>query len=236
MKEIKEFIKLIKELSKTPKGRKILFFSGYAIFFVILILVLRFSEEKPYYSNLDYEKGSSYDINFKELDNFSYTYNINLDNVLTEVVGEKNLDKELFKLNGNSYYREGEMYFINNGNLWLKSDNPLKFAYFLELDNIDKIIEKSTFISKTEYESGKDSYNFEISSNTLISLISNLDTDYDDKPNTIVVNSDENGNISEIKFELDSYCINNKECNNSLDIELYYDSIDEIKEIKSPIK
>lgn len=235
MKEIKEFLKLIKELSKTSKGRKILFFCGYAIFFLILILVIRFSEEKPY-KDVKYEKGSSYSIDFKNFDNFSYMYKIRLDNVLTECNGKKNDIQELFEVNGNSYYREDDKYFINKSDLWLKSDNPLEFSYFLELNNINKIIDNATFISKTEYESGKVSYNFEISSNTLNYMISDINTDFDDKPNNIIVNIDENRNINEIKFDLDSYCVNSNQCTNSLDIELYYDSIDEIEEIKSPIK
>jgi len=232
VKSIKELISLIKELLKTSKGRKILFFSFYLFFLIVLILIVRFSDGTNHF-NEEYESGSSSNISVKEINNFSYNYKIMLDGVLHDYVGQRNDNKEKFTYNNSSYYSEDGNYFINNSNMWLKVDNPVKFNYFVDLGNVNKILEKATSISKTEYESGKVSYNYEISSNTLIALIDNIDTDFDDKPNTIIINVDEDNNTNEIKFNLGSYCINTKQCNKSLDIELYYDDFNKVDDIKS---
>lgn len=236
MKSIKEFFKLIKELLKTSRGRKILFFSFYGIFIITLIIIVRFSDGTNRYYDEEYDKSSSKNITIKEISNFSYDYKIILDDILYNYVGERYNNKEKFTFNNNSYYCEDTNCFVNNNNLWIKENVPFKFSYFLELANVNKILEKATFISKTEYESGKVSYNFEISSNTLNVIIDDIHTDFDDKPNTVVVNIDENGNVNEIKFGLNSYCINNKQCMKNLDIEMYYDNFSEIDDIKSPIK
>ena len=59
MKKIKGFIKYIKELTKTEKGRRILFFGGYFFFFLILVVISRIGGDGlP--SSSDYEKGNLY--------------------------------------------------------------------------------------------------------------------------------------------------------------------------------
>ena len=84
---------------------------------------------------------------------------------------------------------------------------------------------------KTDYQSGNTKYGFLISSNTINSLINNKETDIDEMPNKIIVNTNEEEYVSEINYDLDSYCINNKLCKKNLEINLSYDSFGEIDKI-----
>lgn len=238
MKRVKEFIKFIKELSKTEKGRRILFFGGYFFFFLILAVIFRIGGSSRIPTSSEYEKGNPYSFSLNHLidNNYSFEYKITLDGTLYNYVGKRYDSNQEFKYNNQNYFCNSSNCFINNNNLWVKSENPYRYSYFLDGVNIDKILKNATFVSKTDYESGKVSYSFLISSNTLNSMIKNINTDIDEEPNEIVVNSDESGKINEIKFDLNSYCINNKECNSNLEIELYYDSFGKIEEIKSPIQ
>ena len=215
MNKFKEFIKLINDLKKTSKGRAILFFGGYFIFFLVLIIVVRISGTNNISSSDDYEKGTPFQFKVNNIvnNNYAFNYKVNLDGVVYNYVGEN-----------------------NNSGLWVKCDSPYIYSYFFDILNIKNIFEKATYVSKTEYDSGKTSYNFLISSNTLNSMIDNMFTDIEEEPNEIVINTDEDNYVNEIKFKLDSYCINNNSCSKNLDIELYYDSYGQIEEFKSPLK
>ena len=238
MNKFKEFIKLINDLKKTSKGRAILFFGGYFIFFLVLIIVVRISGTNNISSSDDYEKGTPFQFKVNNIvnNNYAFNYKVNLDGVVYNYVGEKYNNTEQFTLNDKSYYCEGDKCFINNSGLWVKCDSPYIYSYFFDILNIKNIFEKATYVSKTEYDSGKTSYNFLISSNTLNSMIDNMFTDIEEEPNEIVINTDEDNYVNEIKFKLDSYCINNNSCSKNLDIELYYDSYGQIEEFKSPLK
>lgn len=236
MKQIKEFIDLIKELWKSPRGKGILFFGFYFIFFLVVIVLVRTGVRST--TGIDeYENGTMYNFTTKNLEskNFSYVYNINVDGILYVYSGKKTRDKELFSVNNIDYYRNGENYFVNNNNLWIKSDNPNLFSYFVELNNIKGILKDATYISKTSYDSGKETYNFKISTNNLNKMIDNVMTDLDDKGNSIVLVTDEDKSVDTIKLNLDDYCINKGLCRSTLEMELIYDEFMEIEDIKSPI-
>ena len=56
--KMKELFKNIKELSKTTKGKAILFFGFYFVFFIIIMIIARFGS-RNYTKPSDYEKGKS---------------------------------------------------------------------------------------------------------------------------------------------------------------------------------
>jgi hypothetical protein len=235
---MKEFIKKIKEMYNDPKGRGILFFGFYFIFFVGVILLVRFGSRNPVITT-EYEKGNSnsnysYDITGIAGDNYTFTYTISLDGVNYIYSGSKYNDLEEFIYNNKNYFRNGDNYFVNNS-LWIKSDNPYIYSDFLDYDNICDMIIAATYESKTSYDSGKEIYNYLISSNTINSMINGIDSDYLEEPNKITVITDEDKNVSEIIFNLDSYCTVNKLCTSSLKIDLSYDNFKEVDEIENPI-
>ena len=48
--KIKKFWKLIKELNSTPRGKAVLFFGFYAIFFIVLFIIMAIGKSNNNYS------------------------------------------------------------------------------------------------------------------------------------------------------------------------------------------
>ena len=232
-----EIIEKIKEMSKNPKGKAVLFFGFYIIFFIFVFLFINLSKSTLTYGD-DYEKSySSYTFNLEKIfaENYSFNYKITLDNNIYTYFGAKKEEVESIKYNNMDYYRNGNNYYLKN-EVWVKVDNPYVCSEFLNNKNIKMILENSYFISKTVYENGKNAFNFAISSNTLNTILYGLNTDYDEVPNEIIINTDEDRNVNNIVFNLNSLCKNNGFCNYGLKVELFYDSFGDVEEIVNPIE
>jgi hypothetical protein len=235
---MKKIVETIKELNKTPRGKAVLFFGFYMVFFIFIIIFVRVGSRNST-GSYEYEKGNSssnynFDISGIANGNYKFTYTITVDGVDTVYSGEKYEDTELITYNNNNYYRNGDNYFINN-TLWIKSGNPYIYSDFLEYDNIANLLVAASYESKTSYDSGKEIYNFLISTNTINQLLNNINSDFSEEPNRITISSDEDKNINEIIYYLDSYCTLNKLCNSSLKIDLMYDDFGNVEEIENPI-
>lgn len=232
---MKDFIAFINEMKKTPKGKAILFFGLYAIFFIFVFLFIKLSSVELSYGD-DYEKGSPYNFNIQSLlnKNFNYTYDIYVDGILYKYEGKRNNDSELFDFNGANYYKNSNNYLVNNGT-WIRSDNPIMFNEFTDISNIKDIISRSSYESMTTYDNGKTDFNFVISTNTINEIFYNSNTDFDEVPNKIIIGTDENRNVNNISFNLNSFCTNNKMCNYSLEIKLNYNNFGEVYSINSPL-
>ena len=232
---VKEFID---KLKATDRGRSLLFFGGYLIFFIILFIIIGTASRSSVTSE-DYEKSDSikYNISSIEDNNYSYKYTITVDVNDFIFEGKRYNDKELFKYNNINYYKDNSNnnIFKKEDNIWIKAEDPNDFSFFTDIDNLKKIEEKATYISKTDYESGKRVYNYEISTTTLEKIISDVDIDLDDKPNELIVSTDEDEVVYSMKLKLDSYGKYKQLCNKYLTIELEYDEFGEIKDIKNPI-
>ena len=232
---MKEIIEKVKELRKSNIGKAILFFGFYFIFFFIISLIARFGG-RSYTPAEEYEKSEAFTLSYGKLlnKNYHFNYSIYLDDSVYSYVGDSYEDSSLFKYNDKEYFKIEDNYFVND-TIWIKSDNPIKFNSFLEIDNIVSIINSSYFDSQTSYNSGKTLYNYLVSSNSLNKLLDNKDTDYSEEPNKIVISEDENKNIDKITYYLDSYCSLNKVCNKSLKIEALYDNYGKVSKIDNPI-
>lgn len=230
-----DFIEKIKEISKTKKGSTILFFGVYVIFFIVIILVIRVGGNKNF-MNQEYEKGITTSFKNKGIlnNNYYFDYKVHLDDKVYDYYGKRNGDVELFKYNNVDYYKNKTAFFMNNGT-WIKCDNPYVFYDFIESVSMGEIIDNSTFMSKEDLEGKKVQYTLLISTNTINKIVSGTDTDYDEIPNQIILDSDNTGEIVKVTFKLDSYCKLNNLCNNSLEIELSYEMFGEIKKIDNPI-
>ena len=237
-KKINDFKELIKRLKSTDRGRALLFFGCYLIFFIILFILISTSSKVS--MNLsDFEEGNNIKFNVDNIknNNYSYKYIISVDDNDYVFSGTRYKDYELYSYRNENYFRnyDNDTIFKNNNNLWVKSDNPNDLDYFTNIDNIIEITNNATYISKTDYKSGKMTYNYEISTTTLDKIINDLDIDLDDKPNELFFSTDEDENVNYIKFELDSYGKYKKLCDKKLSIELDYDDFNDIEEIKNPI-
>ena len=232
-----KLIEKIKKMSQDTKGKAVLFFGFYIVFFAFVFLFINLSNSKLTYGD-DYERSNvSYTFNLDKLfaENYMFTYNITLDNNVYSYFGAKIKEVESFKYNNLDYYRNDEDYLVKNGD-WIVTENPYVYKEILNNKNIKMILEKSHFVSKTVYESGKNTFNFQISSNTLNAFLYGLNTDYDEIPNEIIVSTDEERNVNNIIFNFNSLCKNNGFCNYGFKVELKYDSFGEIEGIVNPIE
>ena len=102
--KMKELFKNIKELSKTTKGKAILFFGFYFVFFIIIMIIARFGS-RNYTKPSDYEKGKSGTFYINDIvdKNYGFTYQVSLDNVKYTYTGTRNSNNTLFDYNGNNY-------------------------------------------------------------------------------------------------------------------------------------
>ena len=232
---MKDKIDTIKDIFNDPKKKAYAFFGFYFVFFIFVFVFLK-SVDRKHYRYEDYELGKKFTYNSENIknNNYSFNYSVKLDDITYLYNGKKNSNSELFNYNDKEYYRLNDNYFINN-DIWVKCDDPYKFSLFMNIDNIVLLLDSSYFESKTVYEEGKTVYNLLISSNTINKIISNIDSDYEEVPNKVVLTVDKDKNITDISFVLDSYCVLTKKCDKSLSIDLSYSDFGNIEDIKNPI-
>lgn len=239
-KNSSSFIPLIKKLWSNPRGKGILFFGGYFLFFLALILVLRFSTRGDVIGT-GYEKGNPYTFSVSNItnQNYEFQYQFIVDGRIYQYEGKRYQSEELFTfldgVSSTSYYRKGDSYFQNQTALWVKANNPYFNSSFTNIDTIGEILGESTFVSKTDYESGKQTYLFQVASATLGNLLTKQDIDIEEIPNQISLSTDEDRYVNKIQFSLDSYGRNQNICKQTFQIVLEYDNYGEIEEIESPI-
>ena len=227
--------KAILEFLKTPRGKAVMFFGFYFIFFFILSVMFREGTTTSDYDNEKEKKNTlPYSLKMIESNNYHFKYSYDFDNKINIYEGDRYDQKELFSFNNINYYRNDSIFLTNNSNIWVKCDNPYTMYEFIDINSIKKILSKATYISKTDYESGMKVYNYQISTSTLIKLITNKDVDLDDKPNEIIIKTDADDNVNDIKYDLTSYSKYNQLSTNKSEIELYYTKFGEIKQIADP--
>lgn len=224
-----------KQLISTPRGKAVVFFGVYLIFFLIIAVVARVGGTNN--TSKNYEVGSNlqYSLSSIESNNYKFTYTLEMDGNSSHCTGERYVTREMISCTNGNFYGDNENYFINNSGVWVKSDSPYLYDDFYDINNVKSLIKKATYISKTEYDSGKDVYEFALSTATITKFFENIDIDVEEVPNTIILSTDEDGNVNEIKLKLNSYCINKGICNSSMVIDLQYESFGEVDEIISPL-
>lgn len=218
---MKKFIEGIKELRKKPYGNAVLFFGCYLIFFLGLALFSRLAlNDRP--KELEYEKGTSIvdsiNLNAIAYTNYNFLYTIKLDSNSYIYEGNSNKTMESFAYNNEKYVYKNNKYYKND----IEVDNPYKYGEFLQLNNISELFKRSYLNSKTQYEDGRMTLNYLLSTNTIDKYLNNLDSDYDEMPNTLSVDINEVDGSITVKLGLNSYCKLNKICNDSMSVELQY--------------
>ena len=234
---MRKVIDFINDIRKTDKGKALLFFVFFFFFFLFLGMFSRANMNTPKKEiNVNYTPEVNID---KLLDNnFEYTYTIELDNKKSVYTGKINENVEEFTFDdgvkSTKYYRDGDNYLIFE-DLWIKGEKPTDYYDFFNTKKIKKIIDNSTYDSKTDFKSGKVIYKLLVSSNTINKIIDKKDTDFDEVPNEITISFDENSDVEYINLSLDSYCKNNEICNDRMNIKLEYSSIGKVGVIDSPL-
>lgn len=230
---MKKLIENIKKFKNTKYGGPVLFFGFYFIFFLVIILVIVFYGKKDYLLK-EYEKGVPSYKNVKVYSgNYRFDYKINLDGNYYNYYGKKNMDVESFKYNNADYYRAGNDFFTNNGT-WIKCDNPYVFSELIEFKNVNNILKNASFVEKIS-DNKKNTYKYLISSNTINKIIYKKDTDFEEMPNEINVELD-GDKVSRIDMKMNSLCINNGSCQNSLELDLNYELYNSVSKIDNPIE
>lgn len=142
----------VKELFTDEKKRARLILLAYLIFFIVLIVAMR-SSATPVDDDIANTINNQADEKLA-MYNYEFTYTITEGENKYIYTGKHYNEKELFTYNHNSYYKEGSLVLKQEGDNWVKVDNPYVEYEYIQLENIDKILGKSDFISQTTYEDG----------------------------------------------------------------------------------
>lgn len=233
---MKKVIEIFKELKKTPRGKAILFFGGYLIFFLVLTVLIRVSGNNYNSDSSIIDNRELFSVSDIRDNNYKFTYTVKLDGVDYIYTGTRNNNRILFKFNNLDYFVDGNKFYVNNNGTWTESDNPIMFKEFFYGENTSKILNRSSNESNTKYEDGRREFNMLISTNTLNELFTGTLSDFDEVPNKIKVSTTKELNANSIYYNLDSYCILNKLCNTGLTIEVMYDEFGKIEVIDNPME
>lgn len=238
-KNSNKYLQTIKNLNQNTRGRAILFFLFYLIFFIVIIGLIRASYTSN--KNNDYKRT---DINEEyKLDgiingNYHFTREEIINNSITNYVGDKSNKKEegIMTFN-NALYN----YFIYDNINLLKindkyeiSGELYKYNSITNDTNIAKILKNATLISKTEYEIGSSVYNYQITTNTLDQIVNNTNIDIADIPNTITLYTNEDDQVVKIIYDLTSYATYYLNTQTSVKITIEYSNFGEIEDLKVP--
>lgn len=238
-KKQNKYIEFIKELYKSKRGRALLFFLFYIIFFVIIISLIRGS----YNNTSDYDDNKTNIDTIYKLDgikngNYHFTREENINGQITSFTGDKKDNRvEGIVASNNTFYN----YFIyDNINLIKITDKyevTTELYHFNEItddNNISRFLEKAYLASKTEYETGNVAYNYEITTNTIDSILNNTNIDIADIPNKITLETNEDDEVIKITYDLSSYAtyINNTPIKTTITIN--YSNFGEIENLEIP--
>lgn len=235
LNSFKKFQDIIKELKKTEKGKSILFFSFWALFFLVIAIMARTLPRVPVSTSDNYVKKNNFSFASIEKNNYSFNYTVNIDGLIYNYTGIRKDDDELFSFNNLDYYKKNDSYFSKTNEVWVRTDNPYLFSDFFNIKNINDMYTLSTYISKTEYENKDLGYNYMLSTASIVKMLENIDIDIEEVPNELVFTTDSTGDVKKIELILNSYGKYKGLCVNTFVITLNYSDFSGIKEIVSPI-
>lgn len=227
----------IKELKKTEKGKAILFLGSYFFFFLVIFLFINFGSRQTTLPE-DYEPNSlsSYSVDKILSNNYDFSYTIHVDDKTFSYQGERINDVEKFIFNENQYYRNLEHYFVESNGIYILATNPYMYPDFLNFSRLGEVIADATYISKTEFDNGVTLFNYQISSNSLVKKLENINTDILEVPNKIVFTATKEGEVYRAQLDFSSYGKYKGICNDSFSIVLEYSDFGNNTEIDNPLE
>lgn len=222
------FKKVAKYMKDNPRQKALVFFGFYFVFFFFLIMAIRSNS-----SNVIDNENNKYLFSIESIknNNYHFKYTLNIDENKTTYEGDLNNNKQLFTINNvENYYEENNVYFKYN-NSWENTSNPYQIINPRYGKTIEKLLDKATYISKTENVDETKIYNYQITTTTLYKLFDLVDVDLDDIPNDMKVYTDENNNVVKLEFDFSSYYKAKQLCNNKLDILMEYSNYGQVEEL-----
>lgn len=241
-KEKEETKKVVKNLLKSERGRAILFFLFYFVFFLVIILMARTNLSNNNKNNTKNESTTSikadYDLKKLEEGNYRFTREETRNGIRTIFTGEANGGRSSFLMTNDTgiknFFSYNDIYLEKENNAYKVSVNPYLYPRFNDYSMLKKILDTAHLKSKTTYENGNTIYQYEISSTSLLSIIDNKEVDLDDQVNLINLTTDENKNVIEIIYQLDSYHSYNYNVVETLTIKIDYSDYGKVKELEIP--
>ena len=219
---------------KTPRGKAVLFFGIYFIFFIGLAIFSRVAGTgnsiTPQLSVSPY----TYSLEQIANHNYHYQYQYLIDGSTLTFEGDRNNNKSLFSDGIVSYYQKDDLFMKSQDGLWIKCDNPYIFPLLLDDSVLNTIISSATYISKTELATGEEEINLQITTTTLVKILDGLDVDLDDPVNTIQLKKDSSGEVVEVRYDFTSYALYHGRCSSSFQLILSYSNFGNVKEIQDP--
>ena len=239
-KQENKYIKFIKDLSKSKRGRAVLFFVFYFIFFFVLISLIRsnYNTNRETIDNTTNNVSTEYKLDGIINGNYHFVREENINGVVRNFTGDKADNRiEGIMTRDNAFYN----YFIyDNINLIKISDkyevttDLYQFNNITDDNNISKFLRRATLISKTEYETGNISYNYEITTNTIDEILNGTNIDIDDIPNSITLETNEDDEVIKIIYNLSSYSSYINKVPSNSTITITYSDFGEIEPLEIP--
>lgn len=220
--------------AKTPKGKALVFFGAYFIFFVVLaILAHSMGSGDVIGSNIKLNP-YSYQVDSILKGNYHFSYQYLIDGVSTTYQGDANQGVSLFNDGVTNYYQKDDLFMKFQDGIWVKTENPYPLSMLLDISKLENVINQATYISKTELATGEKELTFQISTTTLVKLFENIDIDLDDPVNTIVLITDSSSEVVEIDYDVSSYAKYKGLATDQFQMKLSYSKFGEIEELEEP--
>ena len=237
-KKKNSYLEGLKNLSKSSRGKAILFFLFYFFFFFIIISFVRSNYASNSNNTIDSTVRTEYKLDKIENSNYHFTREENINGVVTNFTGDKNDNKTEGVMTVNdifiNYFIYDNINLIKTTDKYEVTSELYHFSKITDDNNIEKILERSTLISKTEYETGNISYNYEITTNTIDSIINNTNIDIADIPNKITLETNEEDEVIKVTYDLSSYATYINGIPSTTIITINYSNFGEIEDLEIP--
>lgn len=239
-KEENKYIKFIKNLYNSRRGRAILFFVFYFVFFFVLISLIRTNYSSNNHINIsnDNKVNTEYKLDGIESGNYHFTREENINGIITKFTGDKSDEKTEGIMTSNnifySYFIYDNINLIKTIDKYEVTSELYHFNNITDDNNISRILKKATLISKTEYETGNILYNYEITTNTINKIVNGKEIDIADIPNKIALETNEEDEVLKITYDLSSYVTYINNISTTITIAIDYSNFNEIKDIEIP--
>lgn len=183
------------------------FLIAYFIFFTAVIISIRSNNN----NNSTKKKEKEFAFSFEKIEkrNYTFQYQLLIDNNQVIYEGKRNKEKSLFTKNSNgiveNYFESSDLYVKQVTDLWIKDINPYPIPKLIDMDYLKEILQKATFDSKTNYSNQSQMYTYQISTTTLMESFENKQIDIADQVNKISITFDSNKDVEKIEYDFTPY-------------------------------
>lgn len=223
------------EFIHTPRGKAILFFGIYLVFFIGLAMMAHIGGQGSVIGSTDLNLDSPYyNLSSIKKGNYAFSYQFVIDDVTSTYTGTHYEKKALFSDGMTQYYQDDTLFMKNQNGVWIRCNDPYPLSSLTDSTVVESLLKSATYVSKTELATGEETMNYQISTTTLVQLLDGLEVDLDDPVNTIQLRKDENGEIVEIQYDVSSYAKYRGLVADYFGLTLSYSDFGEIEKITQP--